>query len=95
MPTSKNRFTHRDGWSGELNLRYQHVPIQSGHEFETEQAALAVLATHPPVGFVGDTEGSEISADQLNELVRDATDNAEQEAKNQREPATEERRLLG
>ena len=95
MPTSKNRFTHRDGWWGELNLRYQHVPIQSGYEFETEQAALAVLATHPPVGFVGATEGSTITADQLNELVGDATENAEQEAKNQRESAAEERRLLG
>ena len=95
MSASKNMLNHRDGWWGELGLRYQRAPVTTRHELEVEQAALAVLATYPPIGFAGDADGSTITASQLNELVERAIEDAEQEAEGQRETAAEERRRLG
>lgn len=95
MSTAEKLFAHRDGWWGKLSLCYRDIPTPTGIEFETEQAALAVLAAHPPVSFVGDTEGSTITANQLEELVKGAIKNAELEAKRRHESAAEQRRVLG
>ena len=95
MPAAMNLSTHLDGWWGKLSLCYRHIPAPTGIEFETEQAVLAVLAAHPPVSFVGDTEGSTITLNQLNELIESAIKNAEREAKRQRASAAQERREIG
>src|SRR5690606_21537750 len=44
----------RSGWWGELDLSYHRIPVTARHEFGVEQAALAVLAAHPPVGFASE-----------------------------------------
>lgn len=38
----------RDGWWSEFDLSYHRIPVTTRHELEVEQAALAVLAAHPP-----------------------------------------------
>lgn len=95
MPTPKNRFTRPDGWWDELSLRYQGVPAATEGEFGIQQAVLRVLAAHPPVGFVGETEGSTITSNQLSELINSAIENAKRQAKRKRESAAKEQRELG
>lgn len=85
----------RDGWWSEFDLSYHRIPVTTRHELEVEQAALAVLAAHPPVGFAGDLEGVTLTAVQLKALVEEAVADAEQEAERQREADAEERRRLG
>lgn len=95
MPESKYVNPRRDGWWGELDLSYHRIPVTTRHELEVEQAALAVLAAHPPVGFAGDLEGVTLTAAQLKELVERAVADAEQKVECQREAGAEERRRSG
>lgn len=85
----------RDDWWGALDLSYHRIPVTTRHELEVEQAALAVLAAHPPVGFAGDLEGVTLTAVQLKALVERAVANAEEKAECQRGADAEERRRSG
>lgn len=85
----------RDDWWGALDLSYHRIPVTTRHELEVEQAALAVLAAHPPVGFAGDLEGVTLTAAQLKALVERAVANAEEKAECQRGADAEERRRSG
>ena len=85
----------RDDWWGALDLSYHRIPVTTRHELEVEQAALAVLAAHPPVGFAGDLEGGTLTAVQLKALVERAVANAEEKAECQRGADAEERRRSG
>lgn len=95
MSDIKHVNPRRDGWWGELDLSCHRIPASSRNKSEVEQAALAVLAAHPPIGFVGDADGTVITAAALNELVERAVLDAEQAAERQREADAEDRRLLG
>jgi len=87
-------FDH-DGWWEELGLRFERVPATTRHPRETEQAARAVLAAHPPIAFADDVEGRTLTTAQLDALVRHAVEEAEQAAERRREAGAEERRRLG
>lgn len=95
MSDIKKVIHRRGGWWDELGFSFHGTRLTTRHERVIEQAALEVLAAHPPVGFAGDAEGGTLTASQLAERIEQAVDAAEQAAERQREADAEERRRLG